>query len=234
VNKLPVKEEDESIERHEKGKFVKSFLIPFSFVFILWLVRLLQIIVDDRFIWLGVYPKHIKGLIGILTSPLVHSGWDHLISNTLPLLILGTALFYFYKELALKSFLLIYLLAGLWVWFGGREVWHIGASGIIYGLSSFLFFSGLIRRAIDLMAISLVVVFLYGGLVWGLFPIVENMSWESHLSGGLAGLVLAFYYKDHGPQRKRFDWEDEEEHEEDEIDTGEKEPFDEGEWKYRF
>lgn len=193
----------------EKRKLLKSFFFPFLFVIFLWLVKLLEIAINEQFIWLGVYPKHIKGLIGIITSPLVHSGWDHLLSNTAPVIILGTALFYFYREVAFKTYFLIYLLTGIWVWFGGRESWHIGASGIIYGLASFLFFSGFIRKSAELMAISLVVVFLYGGLVWGLFPIVQNISWESHISGGMAGLVIAIYYKNRGPQRKKYDWEEE-------------------------
>lgn len=197
----------------EKRKLLKSFFFPFLFVVILWLVKLLEIAIDEQFVWLGIYPKHIKGLLGIITSPLVHSGWDHLLSNTAPVIILGTALFYFYREVAFKTYFLIYILTGIWVWFGGRESWHIGASGIIYGLASFLFFSGFIRKSAELMAISLVVVFLYGGLVWGLFPIVQNISWESHISGGMAGLVIAIFYKNHGPQRKKYDWEDEDEEE---------------------
>lgn len=195
----------------EKRKLLKSFIFPFLFIFFIWLIRFIEFSIDEQFFWLGVYPKHLKGLIGIFTSPLVHSNWAHLLTNTAPLLILGTTLFYFYRDLAPKTFFLVYIMTGIWVWFGGREAWHIGASGIIYGLASFLFFSGFIRKSTELIAISFVVVFLYGGLVWGLFPIAANISWESHLSGGMAGFVVALYYKDIGPQRKKYDWEEEEE-----------------------
>lgn len=213
-SELPVEEIPES--EIEKRKLLKSLSFPFLFALLLFLVKLLEIAADERFIWLGVYPRHVKGLFGIFTSQLVHADWTHLLSNIPPLLILGTVLFYFYKKVAYRSFILIYLISGLWVWFGGREAWHIGASGLIYGLASFLFFSGIIRNAIELMAISLVVVFLYGGMVWGLFPIIENISWESHIAGGIAGLLIAVYYRKHGPQRKKYEWEDDE----DEEDTG--------------
>ncbi len=198
------------IGKSEKIKFLESLFLPFLFVLLLWLTKFLEVTLDERFTWLGIYPKQVKGLIGIFTAPLIHADWAHLISNSFPLLILGTSLFYFYKEIALKSFFLIYIITGIWVWVGGREAWHIGASGLIYGLVSFMFLSGLLRRSIELMAISLVVVFLYGGLVWGIFPTTRNISWESHFLGGMAGLVIAFYYKNTGPQRKKFDWEDEE------------------------
>lgn len=201
----------------EKRKLLRSFSFPFLFALILWLVKLIEIALDERLFWLGVYPKHFKGLAGILTSPFVHADWTHLMSNTAPILILGTTLFYFYKKVAFRSFLLIYVITGIWVWFGGREAWHIGASGIIYGLASFLFFSGIFRNSIELMAISLVVVFLYGGMVWGLFPIVENISWETHLSGGIAGLLVAVFYRNTGPQRKKYDWEEEEDEDDEEY-----------------
>jgi membrane associated rhomboid family serine protease len=114
--------------------------------------------------------------------------------------------------------ILIYLISGIWLWFGGRPAYHIGASGIIYGFASFLFISGIIRKYIPLMAISLLVAFLYGGLIWGVLPIDMKISWEGHLYGGIAGIVVAFYYKNKGPQRKKYDWEIEEEYEEEGID----------------
>ncbi len=203
--------EEEPDSEIEKRKLLKSISFPFLFVLLLWLVKLLEIAADERFIWLGIYPRQLNGLYGVLTSAFVHADWTHLLSNTPPVLILGTVLFYFYRKVAFRSFFLIYLISALWVWFGGREAWHIGASGLIYGLASFLFFSGIIRNAVELMAISLVVVFLYGGMVWGLFPILENISWESHLAGGIAGFLIAVYYRRYGPQKKRYEWEDEKE-----------------------
>lgn len=166
---------------------------------------------------LGIYPLHLSGLPGIIFAPLIHGDYSHLFTNSGPLFVLGTAVFYFYRPVAFRLIILAWIMTGIWVWFGGREAYHIGASGLIYALASFLFFSGFIRRSIELMAISFVIVFLYGGMVWGIFPLRENISWESHLMGGVAGFILAIYYKDHGPQRKRFDWEFEEDDPEEEL-----------------
>ncbi|MDO8899186.1 MAG: rhomboid family intramembrane serine protease, partial [Bacteroidales bacterium] len=131
----------------------------------------------------------------------------------------------FYRPIATKVLSLIILLTGLWVWLGARESYHIGASGVIYGLSSFLLVSGFIRRETRLMALSLVVVFLYGSMIWGIFPELfpeKNISWEGHLSGLMAGIVLAVFYRHEGPQRRPYSWEFEDEHNEqtDETEQG--------------
>lgn len=162
----------------------------------------------------GVYPLKPEGLKGILFSPLIHGSYQHLYSNTLPLLILGGALFYFYRELGLRITMLAWIMSGLWVWVFARESWHIGASGIIYSWAAFLFVSGVIRGHPRLMALSLLVAFLYGSLVWGIFPVRERVSWEGHLMGMVAGIVLALFFKGTGPQRKKYSWELEEESEE--------------------
>ena len=154
--------------------------------------------------------------------PFVHGGFKHLIANSFPFLILGTALFYFYREISLKVLIGIWLLSGIWVWFGGRDSWHIGVSGVIYGLSSFLFFSGLIRKNVQLSALALVVAFLYGSMIWGIFPDFfpeKNISWEGHLGGLVAGIILAFYYRKSGPQRKRYSWEFEDDDEDDDENS---------------
>jgi membrane associated rhomboid family serine protease len=169
--------------------------------------------------FLGVYPRHLQGLIGIVTSPLIHANLNHLFANSFPLLVLGGCLFYFYRELAVKTFLLIYLITGVCVWAGGREAYHIGASGVIYGLAAFLFFSGIIRRDGKLLAITLLVTFLYGSMVWGIFPELfpdKNISFESHFWGMVTGTILAFYFRKIGPQRTIYEWEEEEEEEKEE------------------
>jgi len=147
--------------------------------------------------------------------PFVHDDLKHLFSNTIPLIILVAAMVFFYRIIAMKVILLVWLLDGVWVWLGARPAWHIGASGIVYGLAAFLFFSGVIRKHINLMALSLLIAFLYGGLIWGIFPLMIGMSWEAHLYGGIAGAMLAFVYRGEGPQRKVYDWENEEESETD-------------------
>ena len=195
----------------EKTKFKESIFFPMLLVLLIWGIKLTENAFDVNLGTFGIYPLHFRGLPGIFFAPLIHGDYSHLFTNTGPLLILGTAVFYFYRPVAFRLITLAWIITGIWVWFGGREAYHIGASGLIYALASFLFFSGFIRRSIELMAISFVVVFLYGGMVWGIFPLREGISWESHLMGGIAGLILAIYYKDQGPQRKKYDWEYEEE-----------------------
>jgi membrane associated rhomboid family serine protease len=130
------------------------------------------------------------------------------------LLVLGSALFYFYRDIALKVFFLTFLMGNIWLWAMGRDSFHIGASGIVYGLASFLFFSGVWRRQAQLAVISMLVVFLYGSLVWGIFPSKEPISFEGHLTGTLAGFALSIYYRGQGPVRKKYAWEENPEEEE--------------------
>lgn len=187
-------------------------VFPFLFVFVIWVIRAVQSIGGWDFGYLGIYPRHWSGLIGIITSPLIHGSWSHLLANTVPMLVLGTALFYFYKDIALKIFILIYLFTGIWVWAGAREAYHIGASGVAYGLFAFIFVSGLIRRHAGLLSVALIMAFLYGGMIWGVFPEFfpgQNISWESHLLGLVAGFILAFVYRREGPQPKVYEWENE-------------------------
>ena len=205
-------------EQLEKKKFLYSMIFPAIFVVALWLIKLSEIVLEVDLTALGVYPMKVDGLIGILTGPLIHGDLGHLATNSVPLLILGMGLFYFYDTIAYRVFIIIYILAGLMLWLGGREAYHIGASGVIYGLAAFLFLSGIIRKHVRLMAISLLVAFLYGGMIWGVLPLDTRTSWEGHLFGAIAGIAIAFYYKNMGPQRKKYDWEIEEEMEEMNMD----------------
>ncbi len=193
----------------ERKRFYHSLVFPFFFVLVIWMVKLSELVLGISLVHFGIYPNSPEGLIGIITSPLIHADFEHLYANTVPMLTLGVGLFYFYNKISYKVFFLIYLITGLWVWFGAREAYHIGASGIIYGLASFIFASGIIRRDMRLLAISFITVFLYGSMIWGIFPIYKKISWESHLMGALAGIVLAFIYRKEGPQRIRYAWEDE-------------------------
>ncbi|HNS16931.1 MAG TPA: rhomboid family intramembrane serine protease [Bacteroidales bacterium] len=194
----------------ERKKLLQSIFIPSLFVIFLWLIKAAELIFTLDLGFLGIFPLRPEGLPGIVLSPLIHGDVKHLAANTIPLLVLGTCIFYFYREIAGRILLLMYIIPGIWVWFGGREAYHIGASGLIYAMAAFLFFSGLIRKEGKLMALSLLVVFLYGSLVWGIFPNFlpeKNISWEGHLMGMIAGLVLAVYYRRLGPQRKKYEWE---------------------------
>ena len=205
-----------------RKKLLLSMIIPGIIVFLMWLVKLVEILFEADFSRNGIFPLDIEGIRGILLSPLIHSDFNHLFSNTLPLFFLSVALFYFYSEVAFSVFAWTYFLTGLLVWIAGREAWHIGASGVVYGLASFLFFSGIIRRHFRLIALSLLIVFLYGSMVWGLFPgIYKNVSWESHMLGFFSGIVLAIFYRNQGPPQPVYEWLDEEE--ESEEDGGNEE-----------
>lgn len=191
----------------EKKIFKYSLLIPVLIVGLFWLVKVAENVLNLDLTSLGILPLTIKGLPGIILSPFIHGSYDHLLSNSVPFLILLFALLYFYRKLAYRIFFLIYILSGICVWLGGRESWHIGASGIVYGLASFLFFSGIFRKDANLLTIGIIVVFLYGSMFWGIFPIIPGISWESHLWGSASGLLLAYYYRRQGPARPVSSWE---------------------------
>jgi len=194
-----------------KKEFVPAVKFPLFFVFILTCIHLYATFYDVKLSHWGVYPRETDGIYGIFSSVLIHGSWEHLFNNALPLLVLGTALFHFYKNLAPRVWLYSIIYTGILLWLGGRPSFHIGASGLVYALASFLFFSGFIRKHRNLMALSMCVVFLYGGMVWGIFPSEEHISWEAHLFGAINGLFWALYYKDEGPQRKKYSWELEDE-----------------------
>ena len=154
-----------------------------------------------------MYPRTLKGLKGILFSPFIHSGVKHLFNNSVPLFILLLSLFYFYRKIAFKIVCYGGLLTGLLTWIIARDAYHIGASGIVYLLFSFILFSGIIRRYSRLIAVSLIVIFLYGSMIWYILPIKDDISWEGHLSGFLVGLAFAFIYRKHGPQKIEYVWQ---------------------------
>jgi len=207
-----------------RKKLLLCIIIPGIFVFFMWLVKIIEILFEIDLSGFGIYPLTLKGVPGIFFSPFIHADFNHLFSNSLPLFLLGVALFYFYSEVALKVFILTFFLTGILVWVAGRDAWHIGASGLVYGLASFLFFSGIIRRYFRLIALSLLIVFLYGSMVWGLFPgVYKNVSWESHMLGFFSGVVLAIWYRKEGPQAPVYQWIEEEEGENEELSDEETE-----------
>jgi len=227
----------QQILTQEKNRLIAASTIPVVLLIIMWLIRFVESAFGIDLAFLGVHPLHANGLPGIILAPFIHASYKHIAANTVPFLVLGVALFYFYRQLALKVLAFIWIMTGIFVWFGGRDAWHIGASGIIYGMASFLFFSGLIRKNNGLAALALVVVFLYGSLIWGAIPGFfpkEHISWESHLGGLFSGLVMAFYYRKSGPQRKKYSWEleEEEEGEDDDQDAYWKKP--DSTWKNNY
>ncbi len=198
----------------EKRLLLSSMLIPVILLMVMWLVKIVEVVFHLDLGFLGIKPLSVEGLPGIVFFHFLHGNWKHLISNSVPILILGTSLYYFYRPIANKILLILLFSTGLLTWCGARGGVHIGASALVYGLCFFLMLSGFLRRDRKLIIISLVVVFLYGSLVWGLYPkyaIENNISWEGHLSGFVMGIVLAFFYKNEGPQREDYIWEDDDE-----------------------
>ena len=201
-----------------KKKVLFRQVVPsLLFVAIIITTKFLEDYFQVRWTKYGVLPRSLEGALAIITSPFIHGDWKHVFNNSVPLLVLGTSLRYFYKDISKEVFLWSWLMSGLWLWSIGRPSFHIGASGIVYALASFLFFSGLIRKHTSLMAVSFVVVFLYGSMVWGVFPIKEHISWEGHLSGGLAGIILAWWFRSEGPPKQKYQYEIDEELEENEL-----------------
>lgn len=184
-------------------------------VLIMWLVYWADFLFIYDFHRLGVVPKQVSGLTGILFMPWIHAHSDvkHILNNSVPTFLLMTLLFYSYREIALKVFLLSWFLTGLFLWvFGANNgAHHIGMSGVIYSLAAFLFTSGVLRKYLPLQALALFIVFLYGSMIWGIFPTKERISWEGHLSGMIVGVFLAFYYRKLGPQRPKYQYEIEKE-----------------------
>ena len=196
----------------------KTFFWPSALIALIVLVKLFEENFDHRFINYGVLPKSISGLKGILFSVLIHADWKHLFNNSVPMFVLTSSLIHFYRSISREVFLWLWFISGLLLWVIGRPNFHIGASGLVYALSSFLFFSGLLRKHTKLMAISLFVVFLYGGMIWGIFPLEQHISWEGHLSGGIAGILLAFWFRREGPPNQIYQYEIDELLEEQEED----------------
>lgn len=164
-------------------------------VLLFWSVHIISWITGYSFAHYGIYPREVYGLIGILTAPLIHGDFQHLFSNSFPFFVLTGLIYYFYKKVAIPSFILIYLITGFTVWMFARPVYHIGASGVVYGLVSFVLFSGIFRRNIKSIALALSITVLYSGYFYGLVPLKDDVSWESHLFGALVGMLVAYIFK---------------------------------------
>jgi len=174
----------------QQFKYSNSVIIyPLMLLFFEWLVFWYQVRVDHGIKSYGIRPHKIEGLLGIFTSPFLHGDINHLYNNSIPLFVLSLALFYFYKKIAWKVIVYGILLSGFLTWVIGSGGNHIGASGLIYVLVSFIFFKGIFAKYYRLIALSLVIIFLYGSMIWYVFPIKIGMSWEGHLGG----LILDYF-----------------------------------------
>jgi len=192
-----------------KQNFVFAVKLAAIVVTTIWLVYLIDEMFGLGLRQFGLVPRRINGLIGVITTPLLHASLAHIISNSLPLFVGLTAMLYLYPNSAIKTLPVLYFGTSLLTWFFGRPNLHIGASGLIYGILAYVFVSGLLRRDMRSIGVTLLVYFLYGSMVWGVLPIREKMSWELHLSGAVLGVLLALVYRRWDRIRiKRYDWED--------------------------
>ena len=203
--------------KQNRANFRLAVRIAIGFVALLWFIQLSNWALDLGPETLGVRPRELAGLAGILFAPLLHGGFEHLLANTPPLLVLGTTMLYLYPNSVPKVLPAVYLGPGIAVWlFGGQGSVHVGASGLVYGLASYIFVAGVIRRDRRAIAASLLVSFMYGALIWGVLPIQFGVSWETHLAAALIGVLLAITLRHLDiPPRARNTWEGEDERDDD-------------------
>lgn len=193
--------------KNKRPNFLDSLILPLFLAVILWVIHIVTFVGGFDLAFLGVFPKNLSGIVGIFTGPFIHGDFAHLTANTFPLIFLTWMLVYFYKDVAYKSIALIYVLTGAMVWCFGREVHHIGASGVVYGLVAFVFWSSLFVKDERSIVLALIVTVLYSGMFPGILPNQEGISWESHLLGALVGIAVAFMVKNQiEPENKYEDW----------------------------
>jgi len=199
---------------HQNFKYSRRVIgFPAFVILLLWIIYFIEIKFGYNFNKFGIYPQKLSGLKGIFFSPFIHSSAKHLFNNSIPLFVMMVSLYYFYNKIATKVLIYGLIFSGLLTWSFARPSYHIGASGVVYLLVSFIFFSGTFRKYYRLTALSLIVVFLYGGMVWYIFPTEGRISWEGHLAGFLVGFIFAFLYRKLGPQPEQFEFSKNEEFE---------------------
>jgi len=197
----------------DRNRLSHAFRLATGFAALLWIIKTVEVIFGLELVRFGIYPLQASALGGILTGPLIHGSWSHLVANTLPVIVLGTALLYGYPRSTKIVLISVYLGSGLGVWLFAREAYHIGASGLTFGVMFFLFVIGALRWDKRSIVLSMIVFFLYGGMIWGIFPSDPGISFESHFFGAAIGVILAFVLKnrDPAPVEKTYSWEDEDE-----------------------
>ncbi|MCI4671482.1 MAG: rhomboid family intramembrane serine protease [Bacteroidia bacterium] len=192
-------------------KILNSAIVPAIWIVFMWVIHIGIWLLDihhEAVTNFGLHTQKTSGLIGILTAPFLHGDWNHLISNTTPFFILGTGIIYFYRKSAFLVFLLSWILPNAFVWALVNPSYHIGASGMVYAFAFFLFFSGVFRRERRALVLSLLVSFGYGSIVWGVLPIQEGVSWQSHLFGALMGILMAWLFRGQGDLKKKAEEEE--------------------------
>ena len=200
-----------------------SILIATSFAVLIWGLKFFEFVLGVDLYTLGVYPRTQSGLLGVVTAPLIHGSWEHVIGNTLPLILLGSMLIYGYPRSRFWALAGIWLLSGTGVWLFARSSYHFGASGMTHGIFFYLFIGGILRRDRRSAALLMVAFYMYGGMLLTILPLDVEVSFESHFFGAASGAVLAYAFRlwDPKPVRKRYAWqrhpEDDDDMEEDPV-----------------
>lgn len=212
--RLKVPDPDYATSRRSRGNFVLALKLSFGYIALIWSVFIFDQVLNLGLVRFGLIPGHVEGLRGVLTAPLLHLNFPHIASNTLPLMIGGTAMLFLYPNSSLRALPVIYAGSGLLAWTFARESVHIGASGLVYGMLAYVFVAGVLRRDMRSVGTSIMIWFLYGSMVWGVMPTAPGTSWELHLTGALLGVVMAWVCRDWDhPPYKRYSWELEDEEE---------------------
>ena len=211
---LRIKQSINSELKEERKQLINGIFFPVLFVAILWIIHFALYVFSIDPSTFGLFPRSFTHFYGIFTFHLVHDNQSlgHIFSNSVPLVVLGSIIFYFYRGIAFQVFFWVYIMTGVWLWAAAETgTCTIGASGLVYGFVSFLFFSGIFRWDRRLLILSLLVIFLYGSIIWGMFPLLpdQNISWQGHLLGFISGTITAYFYRHEGPKRIEHKWEDE-------------------------
>lgn len=208
---MPILRNHSDEVKNDANQLRHSFNLSLLFVGLLWAIKFIEKLFDFNFVQYGVFPQQVSGLIGILLAPLIHSSFSHLVSNSLAIVILGTSLLYGYPKASKIVLPVVYLGTGIGVWLFAREAYHIGASGLTFGMMFFVFMIGALRWDKRAIVLSLIVFFLYGSMIWGVFPSDPDISFETHFFGAVIGIVLAFILRnlDPRPPEKTYSWEEE-------------------------
>ncbi len=211
---LRVPDPDYAASKSAQSSFKLALKLTFGFVALLWLIHFFQVVTGLSLVQLGLQPRDLGGLTGLIFTPLLHGNFEHLMSNSMPLFIGGVAILFLYPNSALRVLPLLYVGSSALAWTFARPSIHIGASGLVYGMLTYVFVAGVLRRDVRSVGVSLMIWFLYGSMVWGVFPVAPRMSWELHATGLVLGVVLAWLYRDWDqPPLKTYEWEDEDEQE---------------------
>lgn len=214
-----------SSSRRSRENFVLAVKISAGFLAVVWAVFIFDRLLGLELVRFGLRPRDGVGLLGLITTPLLHGDIGHLASNSLPLFVGGVAILFLYPNAALRALPMMYVGSAALAWVFARPNIHIGASGLVYGILAFVFVSGILRRDLRSVGVSLLIWFLYGSMLWGIFPVKQGMSWELHACGLFMGVVLAIAYRRRDrPPLKRYAWEDEWDDIDEDISSSDRRP----------